>query len=226
MIRHRTVVLAAVSLAALSGCRQGQRGASTREVDFDTAADQKPTPRMLQGAARVLAAQGKESEAFSVLRRLMMEYPEYIPVYAEIAEYHLRMNRPTEAERVLLEGLARAPKDPILINDLGMVAMMKGEYDRALELFGRAADMSPGETRHRANMGTALGLMGRYDESYAVFEQVVPPAYAHFNVSVLAQGRGDTDRAKQEYDAAVALDPGVTANPKPQGNPQTETTPH
>jgi tetratricopeptide (TPR) repeat protein len=201
---------AAVALAAIAGgCQNANRGASTRTADFDSSADQKPTPRMLQAAARVLAAQGKDAEAFAALRRLQMEYPEFIPAYADIAEYHLRQNRPAEAERILLEGLARAPKDPILINNLGMVAMMTGEYDEALDHFGKAADIAPGESRHRANMGTVLGLMGRYDESYAMFEQVVPPAYAHYNVSVLADGRGDRDRAKQEYDAAVELDPGL-----------------
>lgn len=209
-MNRSTVIVAAVCAAAvLAGCRNTNRGASTRTSDFDSAADQKPTPRMLQASARVLAAQGKDNESYAALRRLQMEYPDYIPVYADLAEYHLRQNRPAEAEKILREGLARSPQDAILINDLGMVAMMTGEYDAALEHFGTAADIAPGESRHRANMGTVLGLMGRYDESYAMFEQVVPQAYAHYNVSVLADGRGDKERAKLEYDKAVELDPGL-----------------
>jgi Flp pilus assembly protein TadD len=221
-MNRRTICFTACfcAVAALAGCRAPQAGARTSDADFNVSADQKPRPKMLQGMARVLAAQGKEAEAFSVLRRLQMEYPDYIPVYAELAEHHLRQNRAGEAERILLEGLERAPKDAILINDLGMVAMMRGEHQQALEHFTAAADLAPGEARHRANLATVLGLMGRYDESYAVFEQVVPPAFAHHNVSILAQGRGDTERAASEHDAAVALDPGLAGNASAaQGSP-------
>lgn len=214
---NRTHLLIVLPLVAVSmvACNQN-RGGRVRTQNFDSGANPHPTPQMLQSAARLMAAQGREADAYSMLRRLVVEYPDHIPVYADLAEYHLRHNRPGEAERVLQEGLERAPDDAILINDLGMVAMMRGDYVRAVEHFNRAADLAPGETRHRANMATALGLMGRYDESYAMYEQVVPPAYAHYNVSVLADKRGDAERAKQEYDAAVALDPGVIASAKPE----------
>lgn len=216
MSRVRTALVISLAALAVCGCNQNRRGTRVQTREFDLGANPNPTPELLQNAAKVMAAQGREADAYSMLRRLIAEHPDYIPAYADMAEYHLRHNRPSEAERVLLEGLERAPEDAVLINNLGMVAMMRGDYARALEHFNRAADLAPGEVRHRSNMATALGLMGRYDESYAVYEQVVPPAYAHYNVSVLADRRGDADRAKQEFDAAVALDPGIIAAPKPE----------
>jgi hypothetical protein len=44
----------------------------------------------------------------------------------------------------------------------------------------------------------ALGLLGRYDESLALYEQVVPSGEAHYNLSVIAQKNADGPRAGRE----------------------------
>ena len=55
----------------------------------------------------------------------------------------------------------------------------------------------------------ALGMLGRYEEALAVYEQVVLPARAHYNVAVLAEARNDTDRAEVEYAIAMEMDPKI-----------------
>jgi hypothetical protein len=54
-------------------------------------------------------------------------------------------------------------------------------------------------------MATALGLLGRIDESLALFYQVLPPGDAHHNVAVLCRSIGNEERARVEF--ARAEDP-------------------
>jgi tetratricopeptide (TPR) repeat protein len=72
-------------------------------------------------------------------------------------------------------------------------------------MFMRAAEAAPENARYRANMATALGLLGRYEEALALFEQVVPPADAHRNLAVLCEARNDMSRAAEARRRADGL---------------------
>jgi tetratricopeptide (TPR) repeat protein len=89
--------------------------------------------------------------------------------------------------------------------------MVRGDYPRALEWFAKAAALGNDDTRHRANMAVALGMLGRYDEALAEYEKVVAPGPAHYNVSILARARHDADRARDELALATSLDPTLLA---------------
>ena len=83
--------------------------------------------------------------------------------------------------------------------------MLQQRYEASLEYFTRATAADPGDARSRANMATALGLLGRTDESLALFYQVMHPEDAHHNVAVLCRSIGDEERAELEF--ARASDP-------------------
>jgi Flp pilus assembly protein TadD len=86
-----------------------------------------------------------------------------------------------------------------------MTHMLRAEYDAALDLFARASGAMPQDARYRANMAVALGMLGRYDESLALYQQVVPAAEAHHNLGVLAKARRDMVRAARELKKAETL---------------------
>jgi tetratricopeptide (TPR) repeat protein len=56
-------------------------------------------------------------------------------------------------------------------NNMGTVHFMKQEYQEALAHFRSAVSLVPRDALFRANEGSALGAMGRYDEAIQVFEK-------------------------------------------------------
>ncbi len=165
--------------------------------------------------ARLYKSQGRDAEAASVLARIIQDYPTFLPAYYELAEIQLRYQKTAEAMRVISAGLKVSPRDPILLNNLGMCLLLKQDFAAALVQFRKAAAVAPGDARYRANMAMALGMMGRYDESLALYSQILPPAEAHYNLAVLCEGRKDNQRASSEYAQAFSMDPSLRSRAQP-----------
>lgn len=238
MMAPRSGLLAGASLALLlsavfpGGCNQsgmpgvGWWSASDRaDAEFDASADRPPTVKTLYALTKVLLAEGKDRQAEAVLLRILQEHPKFTPAYSELAELLVQEERLDEGMRVLSKGLQVAPRDPILLNNAGMCRIFRGDYVVALDLFTRAAAVDPENARYRANMAVALGMMGRYEECLALYEQVLPPDEAHYNLAVLCKARHDTVRAEEEFDhadklRAAATESGEKAEPsgkEPEG---------
>jgi len=205
--------LARISLGALGALvllvscasERARRDASGAEEGFDLAADRGPSVKTLHAMAHVLAAQGKDGECELVLNKLIGEHPSFLPAYNELSELYLRHERIDSALEVLRAGLRRDPSDPVLLNNLGMCHVLRGEYPAALEQFTAAAARVPEDGRSRANMAVALGMLGRMDEALALYMQVLSPADAHHNLGVLLTSRGDPEGAAREYALAEEL---------------------
>lgn len=174
-------------------------------------ADLPPTAHTLHALANILAAQGRDRECQIVLVKTIREYPKFLPAYCKLAELHLRQNRVNEAVATLEAGLTVAPGDAVLTNNLGMVSIIKGEFDQSLAYFTEAAGANPGVKKYRANMGLALGMKGRYQESLALYRQVVGEKEARNNLTIILAARGDTETKVE--DVAARLDAARPARP-------------
>lgn len=189
-------LLATLCLALLSGCSAAEKtgpdtGAhqSTAQRQLQNRRDPAPSAKTLYSMADILATQGKETECEFVLRRCMSEYPQFTPAYNSLAELHMRQGRVHEAVAVLLRALEIRPRDPVLLNNLGMCFLGRKEYAKALEQFTTAAGVVPESEKYRANMATCLGLLGRYEEALALLQQVLPDDKARHNVEILRKAR-------------------------------------
>ncbi len=211
-------LLPAVSVAAIFlsviGCADTQKPyARTSEdspaVDFESAANRPPTAGTLFSLAKILAAQGRDYEAGTLLARILREHPDFLPAYYEMVDLRMRHDNVEQAIGTASAGLKVAPNDAILLNNLGMCRMFKGDYKSAQDCFAKAAAADPARAAYRANVAMALGMQGRYDESLATYRQVVKLADAHYNLAVLAEARNDPARAGAEYAAAKKLDPDI-----------------
>jgi Flp pilus assembly protein TadD len=207
-----------------AGCNQsdssGPTGPSSTqqrdtEEEFEKGANRPPSPRTMFTLARLYLSQGRDAEASVVLARLIQDHPKFLPAYYELAELQVRYQKTAEAMKVISAGLKVSPRDPILLNNMGMCHLLKQDYAAALVQFRRAAVAAPGDARYRANMALALGMMGRYEESLALYGQILPPAEAHYNLAVICEGRKDNQRASSEYAQAFSLDPSLRSRAKP-----------
>jgi tetratricopeptide (TPR) repeat protein len=200
--KNRVLLLAgSMLLAALSGCTPTPDERTRESLDraFDEGVNRKPTAETLYAMGKILAAQGREGTYEYTLTRIIDDYPRFLPAYCDLAELRVRQKRIEEALDTVEDGLAEAPTDPVLLNNLGMCRLFRGDHELALDSFRRAAEASPDDARYRANMAAALGLLGRYDESLSLYKQVMPAGDAHHNVAILAETRKDIARAAEEY---------------------------
>jgi Flp pilus assembly protein TadD len=99
----------------------------------------------------------------------------------------MRNARTKEAVEIILEGIRIHPTDPVLLNNAGMCWIVRRKYDKALDMFTQAAGLMPENVRYRANMAVALGLMGREEESLALFKQILPEDQAKHNLNILCR---------------------------------------
>ncbi len=227
----RTLSAGLVSALLLSGCASEQQTAKTStnpdvtystlsasEAAFDLGEERPPTAKTLHALARIFEAQGRDAEAASVFEQIMRRFPSMRQAFIEMAELRMRQGAVDDAIDVLTRGIAANPKDPVLLNNRGMCWVMKAGYAEALSDFSMAAELAPDEPRYTGNKAMALGMMGRYEESLEVYQQIVLPARAHYNVAVLAEARNDTDRAEVEYAIAMEMDPKIRRQ-KPETEP-------
>ncbi|GAG30421.1 unnamed protein product, partial [marine sediment metagenome] len=97
--------------------------------------------------------------------------------------------RVNQAIETVYNGLRIRPKDPVLLNNLGMCWVVRRDYEKALEMFTTAAGIMPENARYRANMAVALALMDRYEESLSLFKQILPEHQASHNLCVIREVR-------------------------------------
>jgi Flp pilus assembly protein TadD len=166
-----------IFIPCFSGC--------SNNAEFRSNSEPTPTADTLYAMTNIFAAQRRDSECEAVMKRIISEYPEFLPVYNDLAELQMRQGRTNEAIATINCGLNINPKNPMFLNNLGMCWLIRMGYANALEMFTRAAGIMPENTRYRANMAVALSLMGRYEESLSLFEQVLEQEQANHNVNVL-----------------------------------------
>jgi protein O-GlcNAc transferase len=217
--RGMTCILLMLSLNLCFGCESpsshpSYSASSFADAKFQNASNRKPIPETLYAVARILVSQGRDDEAEPILERLVAEHPRFVPAYAELAELQMRDRRLGDAVETLSAGLEIAQEEPSLLNNVGMCWMLRDQHEKALEYFTRAAALAPDDARYRANVAAALGMQGRYDESLAVYQQVVSLAEAHYNLGVLAEAREDFEHATIHFTAARELNPKLQRKPR------------
>jgi len=178
---------------------------SKEEQDFEQAVNRAPTATTLYAMARIFAAQHRDTDCQNILNKIIAEHPDYMPAYNDLAEVQMRQRHIDDAIATLNIALKTAPRQAIFLNNLGMCYLLKGEYEPALGYYTRAAGADPNDSRYRANMATALGMQGRYDEAFQLYCQIGAVADAHYNLAVLAEARKDQPRADQEFGLAKSL---------------------
>jgi serine/threonine-protein kinase len=205
MIKFNLVVFGLVAIMSplsLSGCaestnaEQNMYSAPMNARDNrGLQADRAPTAKTLYAMANVLAAQGNDLKCEAVFRRIIRDHSDFFPVYNSLAELLMRQGRTNEAMETINRGLGIRPRDPVLLNNLGMCWVIHRDYENAMVMFTKSAGIMPENARYRANMAMTMALMGRYDESLSLYKQVLPEDKANHNVSILQKARENTKAA-------------------------------
>lgn len=117
------------------------------------------------GVALVLKERKEYAAALAKLGEVVAVNPGSVRARVAAASVHAALGEDAEAERLFSEALARAPRSPFVLNDLGLFRERRGRYDEALALYARAASLDPRAWSPRYNRAVALEAVGRRAEA-------------------------------------------------------------
>lgn len=203
MITRLVFTLVLVAGLTTIGCQHqrdyGMKPASNPIQDeFAAGKDRAPTAQTLYAMSRLLSARHRDAQAEYVLIRIIEKHPDFIPAYVDLAEHQMRKDMTDDAIATLRKGLAVAPGNALLHNNIGVCLMVSEDYAGALEQFTAACEAAPRVRRYSANRGVVLALMGEYDQALDIFMGALSHEDAHYNLAMICQANGDEDRAAEE----------------------------
>ena len=130
-----------------------------------------------------------------------------------MAQVLLRDGRPGEAEKAFRECLKDDPKNPEVLDGLGVSILMQGRYKDALPSLDKAVVLAPENGSFRNNRGVAQMELGQYklaEEDFAIADRSQNPddrLSATVNMGRLRQREGNFAAAEEEFSTAIARDP-------------------
>jgi Flp pilus assembly protein TadD len=107
--------------------------------------------------------------------------------------------------------LAVAPKDWVVLSNLGYSLYLADDYAGALKRLNQAARLAPGQPAIHHNLGIVNARLGRHGDAYKNFAKASNEYEAHLKLAgILEDQRRDKDAVKH-YEAALRLQPGASA---------------
>jgi Flp pilus assembly protein TadD len=156
----------------------------------------------------------RPGEAEAAYREAIRLQPDFIPAYANLAQFMSSAGRETEAEGVLHSGLQRHPKAAALTHALGLSLVRQKRLAEALLRLADAAGQDPDTARYAYVYAVALQSAGRLDEALGVLAQASErhPGDAEILLALATFNR-DAGRREQALDYARRLQALVPGNP-------------
>ncbi|GAC1635793.1 MAG: hypothetical protein NVS9B14_13500 [Candidatus Acidiferrum sp.] len=178
--------------AALAKFEQSEPGIRLYFPDLvrsvDTAAEQKRVAAIkFADPVRTEATEATETEVLAKRRAAPTTVPNDAEAIAALTEGERRIaeKNPRAAEASFQRVLAKYPDQPRALYGLGMVAVLQRDGERAKEVFGR---LTTGE--------------------HAATNDPMVLAWSHVYLARILDSEGQLDRAKAEYQAALAVEGG------------------
>lgn len=130
--------------------------------------------------------------------------------FQQAAGLHQSGNLPAAIEgyRKLLK---RSPKQPIILNLLGLAEFQAGQLDAAADTLGKALAIEPRIPDINYNLATVLQRLGRFEEALPHFETAIAikpnDADARNNFGTTLKSLGRIPEAIEQYRRVIAQDP-------------------
>jgi Flp pilus assembly protein TadD len=107
--------------------------------------------------------------------------------------------------------LAVAPKDYVILANLGYSLYLADDYWGALRRLDEAARLAPGEPVVFNNLGVVHARLGHYNDAYKNFARASNEYDAHLKLAAILEDRKRDKDAVKHYEAALRLQPGTSA---------------
>lgn len=153
---------------------------------------------------------GDLADARQSYRIALEENPKSLEAKLGLARLDQLAGRTAEAEEGFQNALKSRPGDPQALNALGQFYASQKQWTKALALLEEAADAAPNELTYRYHFAVAMAQSGDMNGAFPHFQQALGEAEAHYNVGFLLAEQGHKDMARQRFQKALAINPGLT----------------
>ncbi len=147
--------------------------------------------------------------AFAAARTLD---PGFVPAWLNAADAHRAAGDEAAAQRLLEQGLARAPDTAALHHALGLLHVRQRRREAALQALQRATELAPDEPRYAYVYAVALHSYGAPDQAIARLERAAGrwPGERDILLALATMQRdaGRPEAARRAAEALLAADPG------------------
>jgi tetratricopeptide (TPR) repeat protein len=136
----------------------------------------------------ILRALGRNEDALAELERARALDPRSYDTLIRLASLHEEMNRRDEAEAACIEALRIRPNYWAGLSYLGYFYIMRGDYEKARDVYEGVIRICPGSSYAFNNLGASYFKLGDYPRAIAAFERsnaVKKNAEACSNLGVL-----------------------------------------
>ena len=117
-------------------------------------------PQMAPSGAPASAPPARDSmevaSQIQTLKEIVKKDPKNLPAWVELGNLYFDSDRPQEAIEAYRQYLAIKPDNPDVRTDMGIMYRKLGQFDKALEEFGKAAQSDPKHANSRYNIGVVL----------------------------------------------------------------------
>lgn len=131
--------------------------------------------RLCQGDA--FTALGRNTEAEASFDAILVTNPGLPEAIVGIARIRLATD-PAEAERLLLQVLARQPRNPVALNDLGIAQDLQGRHQEAQTAYSEAIGAAPDMRAPQVNLALSLATSRHAAEASRLLRPVAGRAIA------------------------------------------------
>jgi len=131
----------------------------------DALADRPSDPVLLDNVGQILVASGRPADAIPYLKRAVDAEPWSVTARFDLAGAYARSGRPKEAEELYAELAQSGSTDPRVYHNLGLALRQLNRNSDAVQAFGQATRLAPGEAPAWLGLGLSLETEGRLEEA-------------------------------------------------------------
>lgn len=197
------------------------------EVIYRDVLARKSVPWARMGLALSLRGRKSLDEAESVARQVVQEFPEYLSAYDFLAGVREEMGQLPEAQAVLQQAAAIAPKNAGRQRVVGDIALRNGDLDAAEKAYGKVLERHRGTSLKQvddyANLSRVLIEKGHAEGARQIIQELKRDwrgnrqgEYAAAVMdSLCLQAEGEPEKAKKATEQALALYENLAAESNP-----------
>jgi Flp pilus assembly protein TadD len=156
-----------------------------------------------------LAKAGQDEHAIAQFQRARTFDADIQGVAHPLAVCYDRIGRFDDARHEYDTALQASPRDPQLLNDLGMHHLHKQDWAEAERYFRNALKYDPKHPCASTNLGIVLAEQGRYTEAESAFAESATEAAAASNVAMFLARHGRRDEAEAKFREALSREPSL-----------------
>ena len=161
--------------------------------------------------ARLFQARQEWDRARGAYERVLASHPDAPEPLVALVQLHVKQGKTAQAKELVEQVLARNPAHPYATGLLGELSLLSGDQARAESRFEAATRIKPDWPMPWLHLATLQLSRKRGDEAREILEKGVQQNPKSQELRLLLattfSETGNVDRALQEYDALLRLDP-------------------